>query len=143
MAHSVCSQLAVRSYEVDSYGHLNNGVYINWFEQGRQEWLQSLGYTYDSLAEREQWFVVGRTEVDFRRPLKGGEEVALTTELVALGRSSVRYRQTMHAIGADGTPGPLAAEALTVMVFSGVGGGSIPIPDDFRQASERGQPAAS
>lgn len=141
MTHTVRSRFTVRSYEVDSYGHLNNGVYVNWFEQGRLDWLQSLGYSYDSLATRQQWFVVGRTEVDYRRPLNGGDTVELVTELAMLGRSSVRYRQTMLTVGEDGAPGPLAAEALTVMVFSGVGGGSIPIPDDFRRSAESGQPA--
>jgi len=141
MAHTVRSRFTVRSYEVDSYGHLNNGVYVNWFEQGRLDWLQSLEYSYDSLAARQQWFVVGRTEVDYRRPLNGGDTIELVTELARLGRSSVRYRQTMLAVGEDGVPGPVAAEALTVMVFSGAGGGSIPIPDDFRQSAESGQPA--
>lgn len=142
MAHSVSSRFTVRSYEVDSYAHLNNGAYVNWFEQGRLDWLLSLGFSYDGLAARQQWFVVGRTEVDFRRPLVTGEAVELTTELLALGRSSVRYRQVMRLLEADGSPGPLAAEALTVMVFSGEGGGSIPIPDDFRRASEAGRPVA-
>ncbi len=133
MTHQVTSTFTVRSYEVDSYAHLNNGVYLGWFEQGRLDHLQSLGYSYDSLAEREQWFVVGRTEIDFRRALTTGDAAALTTTVSHLGRSSVRYTQVLRD-----SSGEIAAEGLTIMVFTDRRG-SIPIPGDFRVAVETGR----
>jgi YbgC/YbaW family acyl-CoA thioester hydrolase len=129
MPHVHTSRFEARSYEVDSYRHLNNGVYVSWFEHARLQYLQSLGFSYDGFADRRQWIVVARTEVDFRAPVLGGEAVELETRVVALGRSSVRFRQHMRR-----GPGAPVAEALTVMVFSGEHGGSIPIPDDFRAA---------
>ncbi len=142
--HDVRSVFSVRSYEIDSYAHVNNGVYIAWFEHGRQLWLKTKGYTYDSLAARKQWFVVARTEVDFRQPLSEGQTAELTTAIESLGRSSVRWKQTLRlapevAENAEPTLSPdrvVVAEAVTVMVFSGEGGGSIPIPGDFRAAIE-------
>lgn len=146
MVHVHISRFAPRSYELDSYRHLNNGVYVGWFEQGRLEYLQSLDFSYDGFADRRQWIVVARTEVDFRRPLHLGDAVALETRVVAFGRSSVRFSQRMLATppattaAAAAAPGgatptaALAAEALTVMVFSGPDGRSIPVPDDFRLA---------
>ena len=136
MTHRVTSTFSVRSYEVDSYAHLNNGVYLGWFEQGRLDHLQSLGFTYDSLAERRQWFVVGRTEIDFRKALNTGDEATLTSEVTSLGRSSVRYGQVLRDAS-----GEVAAEGLTVMVFTD-NTSSIPIPDDFRSAVESGTPIA-
>ena len=127
--HAVTSRFTVRSYEVDSYAHLNNGVYLSWFEQGRLDWLQSKGFSYDGFAERREWFVVARTEVDFRRALVTGDEVVMTTRLEGLGRSSVRFRQVMTA--ADGET---ACEAFTVMAFTD-NTRAIPIPDDFRAAA--------
>ena len=142
--HETCSEFTVRSYEIDSYAHLNNGVYIAWFEHGRQLWLKTKGFTYDSLAARKQWFVVARTEVDFRLPLSEGQTAELTTIIESLGRSSVRWKQTLRLAAkapAAGDPAAVTdqavvAEALTVMVFSGEGRGSIPIPGDFRAAVE-------
>ena len=130
MTHVVRSSFTVRSYEGDSYGHLNNGVYLGWLEQGRLDWLLSKGFSYDGFAEREEWFVVGRTEVDFRAPLIVGQAIELHSEIERLGNSSVVFRQRMLTL-----EGELACEAKTVMVFS-AHGASIPIPADFRAAAE-------
>ena len=133
MPHVHVSRFEARSYEIDSYRHLNNGVYLAWFEHARLQYLQSLGFSYDLFADRKQWIVVARTEVDFRQPLHAGDVVELSTEVMALGRSSVRFRQQMRRLQ-DGRPvEPPACEAQTVMVFS-ADGRSIPIPDDFRAA---------
>jgi YbgC/YbaW family acyl-CoA thioester hydrolase len=152
MVHVHISRFAPRSYELDSYRHLNNGVYLGWFEQGRLEYLQSLGFSYDGFADRQQWIVVARTEVDFRAALHLGDAVALETRVVGFGRSSVRFRQRMLATAggaAGGTaadaatqaPAALAAEASTVMVFTGTDGHSLPVPDDFRNAVGAVEPA--
>src|SRR6185503_16356064 len=109
MAHLHTSRFAARSYELDSYRHLNNGVYLGWFEQGRLEYLQSLGFSYDGFADRRQWIVVARTEVDFRKPLHLGDAIALETRVEGFGRSSVRFRQRMLATPASAT----AATAAT------------------------------
>ena len=135
MVHVHTSRFSARSYEMDSYRHLNNGVYLGWFEQARLEYLQSLGFSYDGFADREQWIVVARTEVDFRAPLHLGDAVGIETVVEALGRSSVRFRQRMRRdAGSAGATPALAAEALSVMVFAGPDGRSIPVPDDFRAA---------
>lgn len=129
------SAFEVRSYEVDSYRHLNNGVYLGWFEQGRLDWLRARGFSYDSLADRGQWLVVVRTEVDFRAALHTGDRVVVSTLVEGLGRTSVRYRQRMERAGADGAPtGAVAAEAATVMAFTDTRQ-AIPVPDDFRAAA--------
>ena len=133
MPHVHTSRFEARSYEIDSYRHLNNGVYLAWFEHARLQYLQSLGFSYDLFADRRQWIVVARTEVDFRQALHAGDVVELSTEVMALGRSSVRFRQQMRRLQEGRPADPPACEAQTVMVFS-ADGRSIPIPDDFRAA---------
>ncbi|MHC4846531.1 MAG: acyl-CoA thioesterase [Planctomycetota bacterium] len=129
MVHVHRSRFSVRSYEVDSYSHLNNGVFLSWYEQSRLEYLQSLGYSYDSFAERKEWIVVARIEADFRLPAHLGDDLVVDTWIEGFGRTSVRFRQRMIR-GSD----ELVCEAKTLMVFSGEGGGSVPIPEDFRAA---------
>jgi acyl-CoA thioester hydrolase len=122
------SSFRARSYELDSYRHLNNAVYLSWFEQARLEFLLAHGFSYDGFADRKQWMVVVRIEVDFRAAVHEGEELEIATSVSALGRSSVRFLQRMQR-GEDET----VCEARTVMAFTGEAG-SIPIPEDVRQA---------
>jgi len=132
----VTSRFKVRSYEIDSYSHLNNGVYVSWLEQGRLEYLQAHDFSYDDFARRGEWFVVRRTEIDFRSPLHVDERVVLRTAVVGMHGTSVRFRQIMRRIDADGgEAGPAACEALTIMVFTD-GRGATPIPDDVRAGLE-------
>jgi len=132
MDHQVTTPFAVRSYEIDSYGHLNNGVYIAWLEEGRHDYLVSLGFSYDGFAERHQWIVVARTEVDFKAPLHMGESVELVSRIDHLGRTSCRFVQVMHRAG---KPEDVVCRGTTIMVFSG-DEGPVPIPDDVRAAVE-------
>ena len=39
-----------RAYELDSFGHVNHAVHLNYFEQARFETLAGCGFTYDELA---------------------------------------------------------------------------------------------
>ncbi len=130
MSHAVTSAFSVRSYEVDSYAHLNNGVYLSWFEQGRLDYLQSLGFSYDGLKERGAGIVVRRVEVDFLSPLHTGDTTQMTTRIKKMGGTSVHFVQTL--VTQDENPTPVA-KATTVMVFAN-DQGACPIPDDFRQA---------
>jgi len=139
MVHLHTTRFAVRSYEVDSYRHLNNAVYVSWLEHARLLYLQSLGFSYDGFADRQQWLVVARTEVDFRAPLHVGDEVESRTWIEALGRSSLRFRHVLRRVPAGAAvPGSAVGEpvctALTVMAFSGPDGRSRPIPEDVRAA---------
>lgn len=147
-AHLVRSVFRVRSYETDPYAHLNNGVYLSWLEQGRLDWLQSLGFSYSSFAERREWLVVGRSEVDFRSALHIDDRVALTSWVEGIGRTSMRFRQTMRrlppgAVEASDVPevvdaepdGELACAGLTIMVFA-ADGQSVPVPADVRELVE-------
>ncbi len=43
------TDLTVRSYECDSYGHVNNAVYLNYLEVARHELLAALGMDYAAL----------------------------------------------------------------------------------------------
>ncbi|MHC5210948.1 MAG: acyl-CoA thioesterase [Planctomycetota bacterium] len=122
------SSFRARSYELDSYRHLNNAVYVSWFEQARLEFLRSHGFSYDGFADRGEWMVVVRTEVDFRAAVQEGDALEISTRATELGRSSVRFLQIMRR-----GPDEIVCEARTVMAFTGEQG-SIPIPEDVRAA---------
>ncbi|MDS0257714.1 acyl-CoA thioesterase [Thermoplasmatales archaeon AK] len=59
-------RLQIRYSDLDTLGHVNNAVYLTYFELGRIDYLRhSLG----TLEISEISFVIAHAEVDFRRPI--------------------------------------------------------------------------
>ena len=50
-------KFSVRGYELDSYGHVNNAVYLNYFEQARWEIFRNLNLI-DYFKKNELFLVV-------------------------------------------------------------------------------------
>jgi acyl-CoA thioester hydrolase len=70
---------AVRQYELDALGHVNNAVYLNWAEQVAVEHVEALGYGRAwSQAHGGTW-VVREHHVTYHRPLEYGDIVLVTT----------------------------------------------------------------
>ena len=64
---SECS-LTVRSYECDSYGHVNNANYLNYLEYGRHEYLKAVNFDYIDAFKAGYGLYVARIEIDYKRP---------------------------------------------------------------------------
>jgi len=63
---------AVRFRDLDPMGHVNNAVFLTYIESARAAFLQHLGavQTLEDLA-----IIVARIEIDFRAPVRFGDEV--------------------------------------------------------------------
>ena len=83
----------VRFYELDAYGHLNHSVYVQLFETGRIELLDSVGLGLHDLEEQGYRFVVSRIETRFLASAVGGDSLVIKTEVVENRRASSRWGQ--------------------------------------------------
>ena len=61
------SRFTARSYELDSFGHVNHGVFFNWFEQARFEAFEASG-----LTGRRRWARGARWWWSMRRQTSAG-----------------------------------------------------------------------
>ncbi|HED40177.1 MAG TPA: acyl-CoA thioesterase [Chromatiales bacterium] len=64
----------VRDYECDIQGIVNNGVYQNYLEHARHEYLLASGVDFAALARNKINLVVVRAELDYKTPLQSGDE---------------------------------------------------------------------
>ncbi len=64
----------VRDYECDIQGIVNNGVYQNYLEHARHEYLLVSGVDFAALARNKINLVVVRAELDYKIPLQSGDE---------------------------------------------------------------------
>lgn len=64
----------VRDYECDLQGIVNNAVYQHYLEHARHEFLRARGFSFAELTSRGIHLVVVRAELDYRRPLRPGDD---------------------------------------------------------------------
>ena len=122
-------RLEIRWSDVDGYLHVGHAVYLNYLEECRDEWVESL------LGGDSAWdFVVARIAVDYRRELRLGDDaVVVRCSLERIGNSSLATRESVSTGG-----GELAAEAEAVLVARDrKTGRSRPLRDDERAALQR------
>lgn len=66
--------LKVRDYECDMQGIVNNAVYLNYLEHCRHEFLLAAGIDFNRLARENIFLVVVRAELDYKAPLRAGDD---------------------------------------------------------------------
>ncbi|MDT8399399.1 MAG: thioesterase family protein [Pseudomonadales bacterium] len=73
--------MAVRDYECDLQGVVNNAVYQNYLEHARHEFLKAHGIHFADLARQGINLVVVRAELDYRGSLVSGDCFRVSTAL--------------------------------------------------------------
>jgi acyl-CoA thioester hydrolase len=68
-------RFTVRSYELDTQGHLNSAVYHQYGEQVRWEYLRAAGTPLEKLFESGVGAVQLESTIRFRHELRAGDEV--------------------------------------------------------------------
>jgi len=120
-------ELEVRFADMDSLGHVNNAVYLTYFEQVRMAyWMHVTGRRH----LRDMDMILARAEVDFRSPLAHPETVEIGCACASIGRTSFVLEQDMH----ERKSGRLVAEARKVLVhYDYAMGRPRPIGEDLRR----------
>lgn len=92
-------QMAVRDYECDLQGVVNNAVYQNYLEHARHEFLKAHHLDFAALAKIGVNLVVVRAELDYKSPLTSGDEFVVNTRLEKLSRLKLAFHQTITRLG--------------------------------------------
>ncbi len=66
-------EMKVRDYECDMQGVVNNANYQHYLEHTRHEFLESLGHSFSDWTEKGLTPMVGRIEIFYKSPLRGGD----------------------------------------------------------------------
>jgi acyl-CoA thioester hydrolase len=74
-------KLNVRGYELDSYGHVNNAVYLNYFEQARWEIFRQFDLL-NYFRKNHLFLVVTEMQVRYSRESKLFDELVIRTRVV-------------------------------------------------------------
>ena len=85
------TKIRVRYAEIDAQGHVNNATYLSYFEVGRVEWLRATGHSYREMERQGRGLVVVEALLHYHRPAFFDDELTLITNLVELGKVSLRF----------------------------------------------------
>jgi acyl-CoA thioester hydrolase len=103
-------KIEVRGYELDPLGHVNHSVYHQYAEVARTKGFVAAGCDWDALYTRRTAPVLLSTTVNFRRELRGHDEVEVScTAKFSDGKTFTLEQMITRA---DGT---LSAEVYCVM----------------------------
>ncbi|MBG16508.1 MAG: thioesterase [Crocinitomicaceae bacterium] len=80
------TKIEIRFSDIDMAGHVHNGKYLCFFEQGRMDFLSKL--TGENWNWRKKGLILGRNEVDYLVPIYLKDEVYVKTSCDHVGNKS-------------------------------------------------------
>jgi acyl-CoA thioester hydrolase len=123
-------QWDVRVYyeDTDSGGVVYYANYLRFMERARTEWMRSLGFEQDRLlAEQGLLFAVRSAGIDYLRPARFNDWLAVTVDVSQRGRASLTLEQAVLRHGDPG--GPLCTGTVKIACLEAATFRPQPIPD--------------
>ena len=111
MPKKITTTLTSRGYELDSYNHINNAVYLNYFEHARWEFFRQLGL-YDILKQQDNLPVVTDIHIRYQREIKLFDELEVQSFCVQ-EKPYLIFQQKITNL----TTGMTSARATTKLIF--------------------------
>jgi len=125
----VAVPIDVRWRDLDPLGHVNNAVYLTYLERGRVEYVRTM--TKKEISARSFRFIIARIEIDYLAPVRLNDVPVCRISIPEWGRKSFTFSYELS----DSQGGTLYARARSVQVcYDYEAHGTIPVPDDFRDA---------
>jgi acyl-CoA thioester hydrolase len=115
----------VRFRDLDPMGHVNNAVFLTYLEQARVAFFSQAGA---ATGLEDMNMVVARVEIDFKAPVRLGQEVEISVRASRFGTKSfdLDYELRVH--------GAIVALAKSVQVaYDYNSRNPVPVPAEWRE----------
>ena len=124
MFHS--DTLTVRPYELDSYNHVNNAVYLSYLEHARMQFLNAAGFDFKGVTEAGFSLYVTHIDIRYKFSAFLNDELTIETYPVKTGKVSGTFAQKITK--ADGT---VCVEATVEWACVNKQGRPSKLPEEF------------
>lgn len=117
----------IRFADIDSMGHVNNAVYLTYFEQARMNYFREL------MADKWDWkgegVMLGRNEVDYLKPIFLHDDINIEVWCDGVGNKSF----VMNYRFVNAQSGEITTQGKSILVcFDHNQNSSIPVPEKWR-----------
>lgn len=127
----VAAPIEVRFRDLDGMAHVNNAVYLTYFEVARARYWKAMG---EGEWTRLRTYVVARAEIDFKSPATLEDDLVCHVRVASFGGRSF----TMEYLLSDRTSGRALAQGRTVQaMFDYERGTSRPLDEEMKAAIRR------
>lgn len=123
------TEIKVRGYHLDLYGHVNNARYLEFIEEARWELFDE--YLGNLTAKGCSFFVVN-INIDYKHPATLGDTLEIDSRITRFGNKSCTLKQTITQKGT----GRLVVAADVTFVIAGPEGRALPVTGDLRDMLE-------
>jgi acyl-CoA thioester hydrolase len=120
--------IQLRYRDIDTLGHVNNAVYLSYFEMGRIDFFRKFTGSFD---EGKVDFVIAHASIDFKKPIRLQDSPLLETRLKKVGNSSFTF---FHRIISESTQEEFCTGETVAVTVDG-NGRKKPVPDEIRSLS--------
>ncbi|MDY4314686.1 YbgC/FadM family acyl-CoA thioesterase [Pectobacterium actinidiae] len=79
--------ITVRGYHIDVYQHVNNARYLEFLEEARWQWLETLP-AFGWMHSNKIAFVVVNININYRKPAVLGDVLRIDSELLQMNTKS-------------------------------------------------------
>ena len=115
----------VRFRDLDPMGHVNNAVFLTYIEEARAALLAGVGA---ATGLEDMNMIVARVEIDFRAPVRFGQEVEISVHASRFGTKSFDLDYELRV------DGDVVAEAKSVQVaYDYSRREPVPLPAEWRE----------
>lgn len=123
------SRHTVVSYELDAFGHVNNAVYLNYFEKARNDFLNARGLSFNDFFSWQAFPVLISASLEFISPARAGDRLLI----LGLASSSSRARFAIKYEISEEENDRLVCRGETVHVFIDQNSRPLAVPAEFRR----------
>src|SRR3954463_1447600 len=90
--------ISIRFSDIDAVGHVNNAIYLTYFEVARfNYWRDVIDWNFS-----ENGIIVGRSEVNYLKPVMLQDQISCGVRVVRIGNSSFDVMHILIRTTANG-----------------------------------------
>jgi len=129
MINNLISFHKVMSYELDSWGHVNNAIYLNYLEKARNDFMTQKGLNFKKFSEWEVFPVLSRSIIEYKKPAFADDELIINGHISNYTAASFTLQYSITKKDTN----IIIAEAETFHVFVNKKNRPTRIPEEFME----------
>jgi thioesterase III len=88
-------QFKVRAHHLDLFGHVNNAVYLQLYEEARWDFIEKNNYGISKILELNKGPVILEANVKFRKEILNREDITIVSQLIGAKSKIMQIEQSM------------------------------------------------